>query len=146
MTAVPAAKVANPVIEYFGDAIPHFLGYFGIAAVMAVAFIALYVLITPHKELTLIKGGNNAAATQLVGSFLGFAIPMGVVISHSVNILDMLLWGVVVLIVQLVTFFILAKLFPEIEKRIEDNCVASGVFVGGVSLGIGILQAACMVP
>jgi putative membrane protein len=45
-----------------------------------------------------------------------------------------------------VTFFILAKLFPEIEKRIEDNCVASGVFVGGVSLGIGILQAACMVP
>lgn len=134
------------LFKYFAAALPHFLGYFAVSIVLAVAFLALYVLVTPHKEFQLIKAGNNAAATQLVGSFLGFAIPMAIVIGHSVSILDMAIWGVVVLIVQLITFFVIAKLFPAIEKRIEDNCTASGVFVGGMGLGIGILQAACMVP
>ena len=61
---------------------------------LAVAFLALYVLITPHKEFALIRAGNSAAAVQLTGTFLGFAVPMAVVIGHSVNIPDMLLWGV----------------------------------------------------
>lgn len=139
-------KVAHPVVQYFWDALPHFFAYFGMSLVLAVIFLAAYVAITPHKEFTLIKAGNNAAATQLAGSFLGFVIPMAVVISHSVGIFDMALWGAVVLIVQLITFFVIAKLFAGIEARIGDNCTASGVFVGGMSLGIGILQAACMVP
>lgn len=134
------------LFKYFTAALPHFLGYFSVAILLALVFLALYVAITPHKEFQLIKAGNNAAATQLVGTFLGFAVPMAIVIGHSVSILDMALWGAVVLVVQLVVFFIIAKLFSGIEKRIEDNCSASGIFVGGIGLGIGILQAACMVP
>jgi len=139
-------KTANPTVQYFGDALPHFLAYFGSLAILALVFLTLYVLITPHKEFALIKAGNNAAAVQLVGTFLGFAIPVAVVTSHSVNLLDMALWAVTAAVVQLAVFFIIAKLFAGIEKRIEDNCTASGTFIGGVGLGFGILQAACMVP
>lgn len=134
------------LFKYFAAALPHFLGYFGVSILLALAFLAFYVAITPHKEFTLIKAGNTAAATQLVGSFLGFAIPMAIVISHSVSILDMVIWGAVVLVIQLAVFFFISKFAPAIEKRIEDNCTASGVFVGGMGMGIGILQAACMVP
>jgi putative membrane protein len=133
-------------VAYFGDAIPHFLIYFGAAAALALVFLTLYVMITPHKEFALIRAGNNAAATQLVGTFIGFAIPLAIVIGHSVGLLDMILWGAVAAAVQLIVFFVIEKLFPAIEKRIEDNCVASGVFIGGMGLGFGILQAACMVP
>lgn len=140
------AIITKETVAHFGDAIPHFLAYFGASLVLAVVFLALYVLITPHKEFALIKEGNNAAAVQLVGTFLGFAVPMAVVIGHSVNMLDMALWGAVVLTVQLVVFFVIAKLFSGIEKRIEDNCTASGTFIGGVGFAVGILQAACMVP
>lgn len=135
------------MVQYFTDTLPHFLAYFGAALGLAIAFFAIYVLLTPHKEFALIREGNIAAATQLIGTFLGFAVPVAVVISHSVSIPDMLLWGAVAASVQLAVFFVIARLlFTTISKRIVDGCIASGIFVGGTGLGIGILQAACMVP
>lgn len=135
------------MFEYFTEALPHFLAYFAAAIGLAVAFLFLYVLITPHREFSLIKDGNTAAAAQLTGTFLGFTVPVAVVIGHSVSIPDMLLWGAVAAIVQLAVFFVIARLlFKAISQRITERCVASGVFVGGMGLGIGILQAACMVP
>ena len=135
------------MFEYFLDALPHFLAYFASAIGLAVAFLALYVAITPHREIALIREGNSAAAIQLVGTFIGFAIPVAVVTGHAINIPDMLLWGAVAALVQLAVFFVIARLlFKAIASRIADGCVASGVFVGGMGLGVGILQAACMVP
>lgn len=134
------------MFDYFINALPHFLLYFVISIGLATAFLTLYTMITPHKEFQLIKEGNTAAAIQLVGSFLGFSVPLALVIGHSVGVLDMIVWGAVVLLVQLAVFFVIARLFSGIETRIGDNCAASGVFVGGTSLGIGILQAACMIP
>ena len=135
------------MFAYFVEALPHFLGYFAAAVGLAVAFLALYVLITPHKEFALIAEGNSAAAVQLSGTFLGFAVPVAVVIGHSVDIPDMLLWGAVAALVQIAIFFIISRvLFKSISDRIAERCVASGIFVGGMGLGFGILQAACMVP
>ncbi len=135
------------MFAYFVEAMPHFLAYFAAAVGLAIAFLALYVLITPHREFKLIGEGNSAAAVQLCGTFLGFAVPMAVVIGHSVNIPDMLLWGAVAALVQAAVFFIISRLlFKAISDRIAERCVASGIFVGGMGLGFGILQAACMVP
>ena len=135
------------MLEYFTGTLPHFLAYFAAAVALAVAFLVVYVAITPHREFALIKEGNSAAAAQLTGTFLGFCVPVAMVIGHSVNIPDMLLWGAVAAIVQLAVFFVISRLlFKQIEQRITDRCMASGVFIGGIGLGVGILQAACMVP
>lgn len=135
------------MFAYFTAMLPHFLAYFGAAILLAAAFLAVYVLITPHREFELIRNGNSAAALQLTGTFLGFCLPVATVIGHSVNIPDMLLWGGVAAIVQLAVFFLIARLlFRTISARITEGCAASGIFVGGMGLGIGILQAACMVP
>lgn len=135
------------MFDYFLSALPHFLAYFAAAVALAVAFLFVYAVITPHKEFALIRDGNSAAATQLTGTFLGFAMPVAIVIGHSVSVPDMLLWGAVAAVVQLVTFFVISRLlFKAISQRITDQCTASGIFVGGMGLGIGILQAACMVP
>ena len=135
------------MIDYFTNALPHFFAYFGAALLLAAAFLLIYVMITPHREFALIREGNSAAALQLTGTFLGFAIPVAVVIGNSVSIPDMLLWGAVAALVQLAVFFIIARLlFKAISQRIADSCNASGIFVGGMGLGVGVLQAACMVP
>lgn len=135
------------MFSYFMETVPHFLAYFGASVLLAVAFLTLYVLITPHREFALIREGNSAAAVQLTGTFLGFAVPVAVVISHSVSIPDMLLWGGVAALVQLAVFFVISRLlFKAISQKITEDCVASGVFVGGMGLGFGVLQAACMVP
>ncbi len=128
------------MLEYFIAALPHFLAYFGSALGLAAAFLFLYARFTPHREFELIRQGNSAAA-------IGFAIPMAVVIGNSVSIPDMLVWGAVAGLVQLAVFVVIARLlFKAISDKITEGCVASGQFVGGMGLGIGILQAACMVP
>lgn len=135
------------LLSYFIGALPHFLAYFAGAVGLALGFMILYVRITPHPEFALIRNGNSAAAIQLVGTFLGFAIPVALVIAHSVSAVDMLLWGAVAALIQAVVFFAIARLlFRAIEDRISEGCTASGIFVGGMGLGMGILQAACMVP
>lgn len=135
------------MLAYFTETLPHFLAYFGSAVALAVVFLFLYSMATPHKEFTLIGEGNAAAATQLTGTFLGFAVPVAVVIGNSVSIPDMLLWGAVAAVVQLVVFVVISRLlFKEISKKITEDCMASGIFVGGMGLGTGVLQAACMVP
>ncbi|MGC6328231.1 DUF350 domain-containing protein [Rhizorhabdus sp. FW153] len=135
------------MLSYFIAALPHFLAYFAGALGLALAFLVLYVRITPHAEFALIRQGNSAAALQLVGTFLGFAIPVALVIAHSVSPVDMLLWGAVAALIQALVFFAIARLlFRAIEDRISEGCTASGIFVGGIGLGMGILQAACMVP
>lgn len=126
--------------------IPHFLAYFFVAVGLAVAFLTVYVALTPNKEFKLIREGNTAVAIQLVGTFLGFAAPMALVIGNSVNLVDVILWGVVALVVQTLTFFAILKSFKGISDRLQDNCLSSGIFIGGISLGVGILQAACMIP
>jgi putative membrane protein len=135
------------MVSYFLAALPHFLAYFAAAVALAVVFLGVYTLCTPHREFALIRDGNTAAAAQLGGTFLGFSIPLAVVIGHSVSVPDMLLWGAVAAVVQLLVFVVISRvLFKAIERRIAEDCMASGLFVGTMGLGIGILQAACMVP
>lgn len=135
------------MLGYFIAALPHFLAYFAAALALAATFLFLYSRFTPHPEFALIRQGNSAAAIQLTGTFIGFAIPMAVVIGHSVSIADMLVWGAVAALVQLCVFVIIARLlFKAISDKIAEGCAASGQFVGGIGIGVGILQAACMVP
>ena len=135
------------MFTYFLATLPHFLAYFGAALLLAAAFLTLYIWVTPHRELELIRNGNSAAALQLTGTFLGFALPVAMIIANSISIPDMLLWGVVAAIVQLLVFVIISRLlFKGISDKLTEGCNSSGIFVGGMGLGIGVLQAACMVP
>lgn len=134
------------MFEYILGALPHFLAYFGTAVALGVAFIVLYSAVTPLNEFTLIKQGQTAPAISLVGAFIGFAIPLAIVIGNSVSVPDVVFWGAIVLLIQLAVFFITSKIFSGIAKKLEEDCLASGVFLAGMSIGVGILNAACMVP
>lgn len=124
--------------------LPAFAAYFALAIALLLAFLWLYSHVTPHRELDLIRAGNSAAAVALVGSTLGFVLPLASVIAHAVSILDMVVWGLVALIVQIATFLVLRWVKPELSARIEEDKMAAGVFLGGLSLAIGVLNAACM--
>ncbi|WP_129127786.1 DUF350 domain-containing protein [Geomonas oryzae] len=52
----------------------------------------------------LIREGNLAAAVSLTGALLGFAIPVAIVIAHSVNLVDMAAWALMATMVQLLCF------------------------------------------
>jgi putative membrane protein len=124
--------------------LPAFLSHFGLALLLVAVFFLIYIFITPYHELRLIRAGNHAAAASLAGALLGYIVALASAISNSVSLLDMLVWGVVALIAQLLAFLIVRLLLPTLLADIPENRIASGVFLGTVSLGLGLLTAACM--
>jgi len=123
---------------------PNFAIYFVSAAVLTVIFLALYTNLTPHREIALIRDGNAAAAVTLVGGLLGFVVPLASVIAHSASLVDLAVWGVIALVIQVGGFLLARLLLPHLPQAIEDGSVSDAIFLAGLSLALGILDAACM--
>jgi len=64
--------------------------------------------------------------------------------TQSVTVVEMLLWGLVALIVQLLVYQLIRLPMPRISERIEANEIAAGIWLGTCSLVAGILSAASM--
>jgi putative membrane protein len=123
---------------------PNFLAYFVTGAVLTAVFLVLYANLTPHREIRLIRAGNIAAAVALTGGLLGFVIPLASVIAHSAGLIDVAIWGVVALAVQIGGFTAARLVLPHLPQAIEQGNVSDAIFLGGLSLSLGILDAACM--
>ena len=121
-----------------------FLVYLAVSLVLTALFIAIYVRVTPYREFALIREGNMAASFSLSGSLLGFVIPLAAAVRYSVSLVDMAIWGLVALIVQLAAFVCVKLVMPTITRDIPAGNGAQGFFLGSLSLGAGILSAACM--
>ena len=121
-----------------------FLLYLALSLVLLALFVAVYVRVTPYREITLIREGNMAAAFSLSGSLLGFIIPLTAAVRFSVNLVDMAMWGLIALVVQVAAFVVARLLIPSITEDIPAGKAAQGFFLGCLSLGVGLLNAACM--
>ena len=133
--------------EVFAEFVPsllEFLAYFGVAAVLTVIFIAIYLKTTRHDEIKLIKDNSVAAAVAFSGCLIGFALPLASVMRNSLSLIDLVLWGIVAMIVQVLVYFLVRVPMPRVSERIEAGEVAAGIWLGVASLVAGILNAASM--
>ncbi|MEE9545015.1 MAG: DUF350 domain-containing protein, partial [Rhodospirillales bacterium] len=108
--------------ELFAGFIPsllEFLAFFAVAAVLTVIFIVIYSKTTRHDEIKLLKENSTAAAAAFSGSLIGFALPLASVMLHSLSVIDLVLWGIVAMIVQIVVYFLVRMPMPRISERIE---------------------------
>ncbi len=124
--------------------VPAFLAYFGLAVVLLGLFIRIYTGLTPHDEFALIRANNSAAATAYVGALLGFALPLSSAIRHSLSLVDYAIWGLLALVVQVLTFCVVKLLVKGLSQRIEAGEMAAGIFVGGTAVAMGLINAACI--
>ena len=121
-----------------------FLVYLAVALVLLAVFVAIYIRVTPYREIALIREGNMAAAYSLSGSILGFVIPLTSAIQHSVSLVDMAIWGLIALAVQVAAFIVARLIFPSIATDIPAGKQALGFVLGALALAVGLLNAACM--
>jgi putative membrane protein len=131
----------DPVINN----LPAFASFFATAIGLLVAFALLYDLITPYSELTLIREGNTAAAITLGGAIVGFALPIAISVAVSHNLYAMIGWAVVAGAVQLLVYVAARLALPKINESIPQGKIASGVFLASLSIGVGILNAGCII-
>jgi putative membrane protein len=121
-----------------------FLIYAGLAIIFIYLYMIAYLWLTPYKELKLIKDGNVAAAISLSGSVLGFTFPLAAAIVHSLHPWDMMLWGLIAGLVQLLVYVAVRYSLLNVSRRIPDGQVATGIVLAAISMSAGILNAACM--
>lgn len=121
-----------------------FFSHIAAAFVLLTLFIVVYIRITPYREIALIREGNIAAAASLSGALLGYCTALASAIANSVSVVDMSFWGLVALVIQLLAFGIARLLIPGIVSDIPNNKIASGIFLGALSLGLGMINASCM--
>ncbi|MBJ6981708.1 MULTISPECIES: DUF350 domain-containing protein [unclassified Luteimonas] len=128
------------------DSFLAFLTYFG--AGLGVMFVAatIVLLVTPHSEIKLIRAGNTAAAVAFGGSLVGLALPVHSAISHSVSLLDALIWGLVAAVVQVLAFLVARIASGTLSKQIDDNVVSAGIFSAAIAISMGLVNAAAITP
>ncbi len=113
------------------------LGLLGLGA-------AIYTAVTPFHEFRLVREGNAAAGISLAGTLVALAIPLAATLATSPVPLDILLWGLVALVVQLLAFLLASRLIPGLRAMIErDNPAAACVLVG-VQIAVALLNAGAM--
>ena len=133
--------------ELFGGflaSLSEFLIFFVAAALLTIVFVVIYTRVTRHDELALIKKNVTAAGIAFAGSLIGFALPLASTMINSVTVVEMVLWGVVALIVQVLVYFLIRLPMPRISERIEADEVAAGIWLGACSIVAGIVNAASM--
>ena len=124
--------------------LPSFLLYFALGIAAFAAFFVIYGAATPYDELALIREGNVAAAISLGGAVLGFVLPLASAVAHSVGPVDMVVWSVIALAVQIVVYFLVSRLVPHFAEAIRAGRVAGATLLAVLALATGILNAACM--
>ncbi len=122
----------------------NFAATFGSSLGLLALFILIYAVITPYKEFSLIREGKTAPLLSFGGAVLGFVIPLGSAVAHSVGFVDMLVWSVVALVTQLLVFFVASLIFRNLSEAIQADRISMGGLLGVLSTAVGILNAASL--
>ena len=132
----------SPEIQAFAAGFPVFLAHSGVTVAILILAAALYVLLTPHKEITLIREGNTAAALSLGGVLVGLAIPLAASLNASTNVIEIGLWGAVTVVVQLLVFRLVDLILRGLPKRIQDGEISAAALLVGAKLATALVIAA----
>jgi putative membrane protein len=124
--------------------LPNFFLYAAIGVALSFIFTVIYIRITGHDEIALIREGNASAALALGSSIVGFAMPLSKAIAQASSVPDCVLWGAVALIVQLLAYGLARTLIPNLSDKIAKNTLATAIILAAISLTAGMLNSASM--
>jgi putative membrane protein len=106
--------------------------------------VACYTAITPFHEWRLVREGNVAAGVVLPGTVVALAIPLAATLATSLVTLDIALWGLVALALQLLAFAVVALLARGLRGMIEAGNVAAAFVLIGVQIAVALINAGAM--
>lgn len=129
-------------LESFRQGFPDFIMMTGTAGLLLLIASTIYILLTPWKELALVRGGNGAAGLALAGAIAGLAIPIASCLASSLTLVDLLLWGSVALLLQLLTYRIIDMILRDIPKRIQNDEAGAAIVLIAAKVSVAMLLAA----
>jgi|tagenome__1003787_1003787.scaffolds.fasta_scaffold18684530_1 putative membrane protein len=134
----------SPILNVLESGLPVLLVHLLITLVLLGAGVLVYVQITPYREMELIAKGNTAAGIVLSGTIVALSIPLAATLATSTVALDILVWGIVAMILQLLTFGIATLVVRHFRDMIEAGNCAAALALVGVQVAVALLNAGAM--
>lgn len=133
----------------------NFLVYLGISVPLIGIGIYAFIRTTPYDDFAILRAGSEealehrnaavATACDLGGKILGLAFVLTSAITHSVNWLDFIIWGVLGIIFEISVFCLFRRILPlEVTKEIPRGNISVGVISATLSIASGLLMAALL--
>jgi putative membrane protein len=124
--------------------LPAFLLYFVVGLALIALFAVLYLRLTAHDEVALIRAGNLSAAVAFGGNLMGFVVPLEKAISQAGSIADCTLWAVAAMLIQFAAYGFCRILIPDLSQQIERDRLPSAAMLAVTAVISGTLAAASM--
>lgn len=137
-------ELQSPELQAWAAGFPTALLHGGVALVLLMAGLVLYALITPHREVQLIREGNAAAAISFGGVIVGLALPLAVAVMASTSLVDVVIWGLAALFVQLAVFRLTDLLLHGLPQRIQDGELPAALLLVSAKLATAIVLSAAV--
>ena len=134
----------NPIFSTLGEGLPVLIGQFATTLALLGVGIACFMLVTPFNERRLISEGNPAGGIVVAGTLVALAIPLATTLANSAVVLDILIWGLVALMIQLLTFIATTMLVRGLRTMIEAGNVAAASVLVGIQIAVALLNAGAM--
>ena len=131
-------------LQAFVTGFPVLMAHVGVTVVMLMLGATLYAILTPWKEISLIRNGNSAAAVAFGGVLAGLAIPLAASLSASSSIIEIVVWGMATVIVQLLAFRLTDMILAGLPDRIRDGEISAAVLLVSAKLAVALILAAAV--
>lgn len=139
-----ANVLTSPEVQAFASGFPITLLHAAVTLTLLVLGATIYALLTPWKEISLIREGNAAAAVAFGGVLVGLAIPLAVSLAASTSVRDIAIWGVATLVLQLLAFRIVDLLLTGLPQRIREGEISAAVLLVSAKLASALVLAAAL--
>ena len=134
----------DAAVNAFVQGFPDFLLYGGVTLGLLIAGCVIHILLTPMKEMKLIREGNIAAGIGVAAVIVGLALPMAACLSSATSVYDVLIWGVVAILLQMLAFRAADLILRDLPKRIERNEIGAALVLAAVKLAAAMVMAAAL--
>ena len=139
-----AQVLESPEVQAFASGFPTTVLHLAVTLGLLAAGAVIYALLTPWKEITLIREGNAAAAVAFAGVLVGLATPLAVSLSVSTSVRDIVIWGVATVVLQLLAFRIVDLVLTGLPQRIREGEISAAVLLVGAKLSTALILAAAL--
>lgn len=136
--------LTSPEIQAFAGGFPVLLLHAVVTLALLAAGSILYATLSPWKEIAQVRQGNPAATVAFAGVLLGLAIPLAVSMSVSSSAVDILIWGAVAVVMQLLVFRLVDLVFTGLPQRVRDGEVSAAVLLVAGRLATALILAAAL--
>jgi putative membrane protein len=122
-----------------------YLIFLGACVIMWFVGLLLYTLVTPVREFKLISAGNRSAAITSAAAAIAIATVIGGAASVTTDVMALLRMGGLAVVSQLIAFVVIALLLPAFRRGITEDKLSYGIFMGGISIAVALLNLGAMV-